>query len=123
MGLDQYAFIEIDGKDQEIAYWRKHNRLQGWMENLWLSKGGLAQGGRGEFNCVRLFLTAEDIDDLERAIKNRDLPQTQGFFYGPDSYLRDGNETYPDYENDIAFINKARESLKKGQNVYYTCWW
>ena len=33
MGLDQYAFSENkDGERTEIAYWRKHNRLQGWME-------------------------------------------------------------------------------------------
>lgn len=41
MGLDQYASIRKDGQeDQEIAYWRKHPNLQGWMEQLWREKGG-----------------------------------------------------------------------------------
>ena len=39
MGLDQYAYRIKEGQGFEIAYWRKHNRLQGWMENLWVEKG------------------------------------------------------------------------------------
>ena len=38
MGLDQYAYKVVahdeDNRD-EIAYWRKHPNLQGWMEQLW----------------------------------------------------------------------------------------
>jgi hypothetical protein len=44
------------------------------MENLWRSKGG-----DREFNCERVELTEEDIDNLEKAINNMDLPETQGF--------------------------------------------
>ena len=53
MGLDQYAYVaaqagDYDGyyennnvtKPRELAYWRKHPNLQGWMEQLWLKKGG-----------------------------------------------------------------------------------
>ena len=42
MGLDQYAYAstEIKSEDrEELSYWRKHNRLQGWMEALWEDKG------------------------------------------------------------------------------------
>ena len=38
MGLDQYAYAkESEGAEEqeELAYWRKHNRLQGYMEKLW----------------------------------------------------------------------------------------
>ena len=40
MGLDQEAYSR--GKEDQSSfshYWRKHNRLQGWMENLWEEKG------------------------------------------------------------------------------------
>ena len=42
MGLDMYAYIarkksEDFNSAREIAYWRKHPNLQGWMENLWES--------------------------------------------------------------------------------------
>jgi hypothetical protein len=38
----------------ELAYWRKHPNLQGWMQELYYEKGG-----EGEFNCVDLELTLE----------------------------------------------------------------
>ena len=48
MGLDQY----LQKRNTEtIGTWRKHNRLQGWMENLYVSKGGM-----DEFNCKDLTL-------------------------------------------------------------------
>jgi len=121
MGLDQYAYsrkYSKNGKkhtDSEIAYWRKHNRLQGWMENLWEERG---EGGT--FNCKELILTLEDLDELEKAINDRTLPETVGFFYGTDSY-----EQYEEWykEDDTAFIDQARDLLNKGHDIYYTCWW
>ena len=67
MGLDQYAYTvtqggELDGEQIYIAEWRKHNRLQGWMEELWESKGKpLAHESDGAFNCVPVELTLSDI--------------------------------------------------------------
>ena len=40
MGLDQYAFAEKGGEQEEIFYWRKHANLQGWMENLYIRRHG-----------------------------------------------------------------------------------
>jgi hypothetical protein len=42
MGLDMYAYARPPRKrnsdeDVSICDWRKHNRLQGWMEDLWES--------------------------------------------------------------------------------------
>jgi hypothetical protein len=71
MGLDQYAYklTESDPTErEEIAYWRKHPNLQGWMESLWRSNGG-----EGEFNCVDVELTLEDLDDLEQSINDSAL--------------------------------------------------
>ena len=63
MGLDQYGtFINKDGQRQEDKdfYWRKHPNLQGFMENLYRSKGGNAE----YFNCEDVELTLEDLDRL-----------------------------------------------------------
>jgi len=82
MGLDQYAFRVTDsGERTEIACWRKHNRLQGWMESLYIKKGGTK-----EFNCVDVELEWEEIVQLATDIDNRHLPETEGFFFGSDSY-------------------------------------
>jgi hypothetical protein len=131
MGLDQYAFARkgeprevpatnIFGKpcvgigyDEEIelAYWRKHPNLQGWMEALYREKGG-----DDEFNCVDVELTHEDLDKLARDINAATLPDTTGFFFGQPS-----DEYYE--ENDRKFISEARKALDDGYKVVYTSWW
>jgi hypothetical protein len=131
MGLDMYAFAAESDTDEgtEIAYWRKHNRLQGWMDALWHAKGNVtdektkAQWGTS-FNGQRLDLTAADIAELERAVTGQTLPATGGFFFGSDSY-GDMNENghYYDYEKDVAFIKEAKAWLAKGRKVYYVCSW
>ena len=118
MGLDQYAAIRLDTKNEdgqwdteELAYWRKHPNLQGFMENLYIEKGG-----GEEFNCVDLELTTEDIDALEASVNNDVLPETGGFFFGDDSsdYYR---------EADLEFCANARKALADGQTVIYSSWW
>jgi hypothetical protein len=117
MGLDMYAYIRNDEEDKptEIAYWRKHNRLHGWMENLYHEKGGTE-----EFNCVPVLLTVEDLDRLEKIIECKALPETNGFFFGGDSY-----EEYEEWykEDDLKFIKVARQSIEDGNKVYYDSWW
>ena len=122
MGLDQFAFSKDEnGEKTEIAYWRKHNRLQGFMEELWITQ----EGNSEEFNCVDLELTEEDLNKLEKAVITYNLPQTGGFFFGQDSYeYRNDQDThYSDYEDDVAFIAKGREVLANGDTLIYSCWW
>ena len=101
MGLDQYAYKRDADEDEDgnitIAEWRKHNRLQGWMEDLWEDKGRPFEGNLDDlndsfgssFNCVPVELTLSDIEQLEAHISNKSLPDTQGFFFGNDSYSWD----------------------------------
>lgn len=123
MGLDQFAFaIDNNGEKEELAYWRKHPNLQGWMENLWEAKGrpGLPEDHKssimGDFNCVPLELNSDDLDDLEDAIRGSGLPNTIGFFFGDNS-----DDYYK--EKDLEFIGKAREALDAGLVVEYNSWW
>ena len=118
MGLDQYAMVREKGK--EVMYWRKHNRLQGWMTDLWMKKTG--NQDTSMFNCVDLILREEDIVKLEKAIKDKDLPETEGFFFGSDTYEDDTYEKYY-LKDDLAFIKSAKEALDEGKEVVYTCWW
>ena len=135
MGLDQYAYVaarsnersefyESEGefvngewvvpgkaKPREIAYWRKHPNLHGWMQKLWEAKGG-----SGDFNGDELELTWEDIDALEKAVKKRELPTTSGFFFGNPS-----DDHY--YDHDLEFIKNARAELFLGLKVFYNSSW
>lgn len=137
MGLDMYAYVAARAgqnkeywdegyfntatgewessntisKPIEIAYWRKHPNLHGWMEQLWRSKGN-----EGDFNGDELELTWEDIDMLENDIKEGALPGTSGFFFGDpaDDYYR---------EDDLKFIKEARSQLFLGLKVFYNSSW
>lgn len=147
MGLDQYAYVaaragqqnefysgaEFDkdtreyvnpavNKPRELAYWRKHPNLQGWMESLWKRKMHDANKEIPEsewgtsFNGIELELTAEDLDNLERAVKKRKLPATSGFFFG-----NNADQHY--YQHDLEFIRNARAELFMGLRVFYNSSW
>jgi len=121
MGLDQYAFrVDENGERTEIAYWRKHNRLQGWMENLWYE----IRKNTEEFNCVDMELNWEDVMQLATDIEKRNLPDTTGFFYGSDSYDYGSlNGVYEDLPADLKFIETSKIALDCGDKVVYTCWY
>ena len=119
MGLDMYAYVankesnhDTDTPSHEIAYWRKHPNLHGWMERLAESKGL----DYDTFNGVELELTFDDIMQLERDINNSNLPSTEGFFFGSDA-----DEYYK--EHDLAFVYEAKSRLFLGQRVFYNSSW
>ena len=139
MGLDQYATArkgeprkvpqtwtttDADGNEEEVveyynewddtielATWRKHPNLQGWMQELYYEKGG-----EGEFNCVDVELTFEDLDALEATLDEEELPETVGFFFGSNA-----DDHYA--EADREFIREARAAIKKGYTVVYSSGW
>lgn len=127
MGLDQYAYLANKANEdweshQEIAYWRKHPNLQGWMESLWKRK--LHESNKeipdsewgSAFNGVELELTWQDIEELERVVKKRKLPKTSGFFFGDDA-----DQHY--YQQDLDFIKRAKAELFCGLKVFYNSSW
>jgi hypothetical protein len=137
MGLDQYAYVaaragaqaeyyndenydkdDADptkiGPPREIAYWRKHPSLQGWMERLWIENG--RPGIATTFNGVELELTWEDIERLEQDVIAGTLPATSGFFFGNES-----NDYYRD--TDLEFIRNAKTELFMGLKVFYNSSW
>jgi hypothetical protein len=143
MGLDQYAYVTANPGDREefwenatknhdtkewshpdvsqpreIAYWRKHPNLQGWMKRLWESKGspGLDKPGGVSFNGVEVELTWEDLEQLERDIKSRSLPETTGFFFGENS-----DDHY--YKEDLQFVFNAKAEVFCGLKVFYNSSW
>ena len=140
MGLDMYAYVATregqqreyyDGaewdettkdlvntkvnKPREIAYWRKHPNLHGWMEQLWNSRnGGNCDGST--FNGIELELTYDDLEILEQDVVAGTLPGTTGFFFG--------NEADDHYQDqDLEFIRNARTELFMGLKVFYNSSW
>lgn len=75
----------------------------------------IAKGGAATFNCKPVVLTDRDIDELELAILNGELPSTSGFFFGQS----DGSEI----QDDLAFVAAARSAIAEGKAVIYDSWW
>ena len=145
MGLDMYAYVATRagqreefydaeygnddsrkgtvGRPRELAYWRKHPNLHGWMEQLWIRKTNEAgetivedSNWGSSFNGVELELTYEDLDELERAVVHGQLPATSGFFFG-----NNADDEYRDA--DLEFIKNARAELFMGLKVFYNSSW
>ena len=138
MGLDQYAYVAMKagaqaeyyddenydkedgdptkiGPPREIAYWRKHPNLQGWMKQLWEERNPDDVEGNS-FNGIELELTWADIERLEQDVLSGTLPPTTGFFFGNDS-----DEEYRD--QDLEFIKTAKAELFVGLKVFYNSSW
>jgi hypothetical protein len=128
MGLDQWCYscdaadipdsqrvdFPIPDDCVEIAYWRKHPNIHGWMEDLYFERGG----ENPQFNCANVELTIDDLDRLEATILERRLPETVGFFFGRSSGDRDEASYYLD------FVKKAKQLiLNEDKRIFYTSWW
>ena len=136
MGLDQFAFAEKDGEQEEIFYWRKHANLQGWMENLYIRRHGWKHHEemtpeewknltleekeesfdgdvRRVFNCESLKLSKKDLNQLEK--DHEKLEKVNGFFWGTSDEIHD--------ERTKKFIAVARQKLNEGYDISYYSWW
>jgi hypothetical protein len=122
MGLDMYAYAAANaneewgtGSQREIAYWRKHPNLHGWMEQLWRGRN-TDPSSDPMFNGIELELFWEDLEQLEEDITNGRLPSTTGFFFGDnsDDYYR---------SQDLEFVRKARAEIFTGLKVFYNSSW
>ena len=141
MGLDMYAYVAARAGQQdefykgaewdneikdhrnpnvnrprEIAYWRKHPNLHGWMARLWLAREGNELRELYNFNGIELELDADDLELLEYVVKERELPGTSGFFFG-----NDADDYY--YDDDLKFIQMARAEIFLGFKVFYNSSW
>lgn len=99
------------GEVGELAYWRKHPNLHGWMADLYFKKGGSAVS----FNGVPVILNETDLQNLKAAVLAEELPPTRGFFFG---------DSFPEINPaDLEFIEAAEEAIKEGYTVFYDSSW
>ena len=124
MGLDMNAYatkhniaedfgfeVPVDELTVEIKYWRKFNNLHGWMVELYHSKGG-----NGDFNCVNLKLTVDDIIKLRTDASS--LEPVEGFFFGGQDKMDDES-----IQNVLDFCDDALKKIEEGNTVFYWSWW
>ena len=112
-GKDKDGEIDYENqivKTEEVAYWRKHPDLHGWMEKLYREKGGREKS----FNGDPVMLTLADLDRLEDDILGKNLPKTSGFFFGESRGMS---------LKDLEFVLDARKAIQEGDTIYYDSSW
>lgn len=119
LGTDGYELPEdlsAAGVNTDLAYWRKHHHLHGWMQRLYAQRTGIDDPSA--FNCVFVELTDDDLESLEYAIIHNELTPTEGFFFG--SHTEYGDD---DRDADLRFLIDARAAIADGYHVLYHSWW
>ena len=145
MGLDAYAGFQEPQPDNvepinddtfydtlqhdDQFYWRKHARLQEYMQRIWREKkfgdeakywGGLRMDGKHDLAEV-IFLEREDIVKLQELVENDNLPFCpDGFFWGH-QFQEESMKEYK--ELDLKFCKQALKWLDEGKKVWYDCSW
>jgi len=99
MGLDQEVYSIDKNSDviECIGDWRNNGRLQEWME--------CKHGEIIHESSLRVDLDMDDILLFEKDVN--DYPTT------PDDYNK----------NFAAFVDRAKERLNDGKELYYSCCW
>ncbi len=117
MGLDQFAYRN-DCEHHPEFIWRKHAKLQEFMEDLFVKRTGK---GAADLNCASLELSKDDIAMLEKLVRTETLPDSAGgFFYGH-QFQDESSKEYRD--QDLAFCKWAKAVLDTREKVIYSCWW
>jgi hypothetical protein len=136
MGLDMYAYSsnvkdvecevnpekEIEEQTNELACWRKHNRLHGWFQNKWEKKVS-GMDIEHPFNCVRLYLSRSDLDELEFDLKENSCQLRKAFSLVAIAMQMKLNYNKNNLNMIWSLSLKQKKNLKKGRHVYYTSWW
>lgn len=101
---------------QPLFTWRKHAKLQEFMERLLETRTGQSAA---DLNCAELELQPEDIATLQAMVERGELPESPGgFFYGHQFQ----DESASEYrELDLQFCQWARTILRIRQKVFYSC--
>lgn len=119
MGLDQYAYVKSEDENAEPAFvWRKHAKLQTFMEILWADATGRSAT---DLNCNELVLSVDDIDRLDALLKDENLPHSEGGFFFGHQFQDESAAEYAEY--DAEFCAWARDQIAAGETVIYSCWW
>lgn len=122
MGLDMYLCGEKYAKKGqtedgfpiskvvlEIAYWRKHPNLHGFIVQTF---------AEGKDDCQKIYLGQDDLVTIIDAIKEDRLPDTTGFFFG----VSEKNEEAKNYDLEV-FSKALRWAKETYSTVYYVASW
>jgi hypothetical protein len=124
MGLDMYLtgeryFLKIHQRGEvkaeryELGYWRKHPNLHGCIVETFAG---------GEDDCRPIALGTDELKTIIKAIKNRELPETTGVFFGASD---DSDEQIAEDVNILEDAIRWREAddADAWRSIYYQASW
>ena len=97
----------------DLGYWRKHANLHGYIVETFAN---------GIDECQEIPLNEEQLEQIAKAIEERKLPHTEGFFFGKSEWHEE--EVSP--SEDAKIFRDAKEFLRKRdwtRSVYYRASW
>jgi hypothetical protein len=105
---DGFKLVE---KHLEIGYWRKHPNLHGYIVETFAN---------GVDECQKIELSVDDLLKILRAVKEKGLPNTTGFFFGKSDGSED-KETIKILESAVEWVKQDEPEVSR--TVYYKASW
>lgn len=87
----------VTSMDVELAYWRKHPDLHGYMVKTFADSHD---------DCKEIELSADDLRRVIAAVKAKELPKTSGFFFG------ESNGSAEEIAHDVKVLESALDWLQ-----------
>lgn len=103
--------FRLKEKTLELGYWRKHPNLHGFIVNAFAD---------GKDDCQEIYLNKEEMLKIITAIKQKELPHTEGFFFGASDGSED-EESIKTFQNAIEWLDNDEENTSK-YIVYRASW-
>ena len=107
--------FEVKEKTLRLGYWRKHPNLHGFIVN---------EFANGVDECQRIDLSDDDIEKIIKAVKEKALPHTTGFFFGSSEWWDNEEklaETIKQLEDALAWSKTEEKCVSR--SVFYKASW
>lgn len=118
--------FRLKEKILELGYWRKEPNLHGYIVKTFAD---------GKDDCQDIELSVEDAQKIREAVRNRQLVETSGFFFGqsadPNSEDPEERKWAEEFEREtieifdkaIAWVNDAKTDKTSMRWIVYRASW
>lgn len=103
--------FKLKGTILELGYWRKHPNLHGYIVKVFAD---------GKDECQEIELDTIALANILDAVKNDELPETSGFFFG-ESMPEDKKPTITIIKNALKWLETKEEGVSR--SVFYRASW
>jgi len=103
--------FRVKSRQLELGYWRKHPDLHGYI---------IQEFAEGIDECQEIELSKENMEQIIKAIEDKNLPTTEGFFFG-NSSSSDDQHSIEQLEGAIKWLGTNEKDIFR--SVSYRASW